>query len=147
MYIPMQRPVIIVDSHPRVLDIVPRFAHTKAHQDRKDMRLIDGDPVLDTIPKSFKERVREECKLGAYPLVEPASVFLLGFQWRVPVEDRDPRRNVLGDERVDKAIVVCESGLVDCPIAFDDPSPRDRETVSVDAILCHQVDVVLRLVV
>jgi len=137
------RRVTVTDIHPRVLGIVPRTAHPEAHQDRKDVGFVDGDPILDAIPEPLEEYVCEEGKLGANPLVKPAPVVLLSFQGRVPMEDGDPRRNAPGHKRVDETIVVREAGLIDSPIAFDDSSPRDRKAVSVDAILGQQVDVLL----
>ncbi len=121
-------------------------AHAVA-QDRGDVGLVDGDPVLDAVgePLADDGGVLREAVDGV--AVEPAAVVLERLR-EVPVVERDHRLLAVLEERVDEPVVERQALLVGRAAAGRlDPRPGDREAVAARAELLHQRDVLVDPVV
>lgn len=109
--------------------------------------LVQGDPVLDPITVSFKEEagVRDEIIDDLALVVRlPTSVSLLQLEREVPVVQRNPRCDALGEQGVDQLIIVCQTRFVHRVVFSSqrfDSGPRDREPVRVGSVELEELDV------
>jgi len=76
--------------------------------------------------------------------IEQAVEFHLEREGQVPVIERDPRRDAVGQEGVDEAVVEGDAGLVDRAAALrDDAAPRDGEAIGLEAHRLHQGNILV----
>ena len=87
---------------------------------------MDGDGILDEAVGRLARR--------------PATPVLEGLR-QVPVVEREPRRDVVREERVHEPLVEVEPRGVDGSAVGTHPRPRGGEAVGLQAELCHEGDV------
>ena len=104
-------------------------------------RLVDRDPVFDPVPEDpgHQRGVVGE-PFSGLPR-RPAAPVLQGLR-QVPVVKRREGSDARLQQRVHEPVVEGEARPVDRPVAVrDDPRPRDREAVGIDAEVLHDPDV------
>ena len=115
--------------------------------------LVQGDPVLNTIPVSFKEQssVRDEIVDDLLLVIRlPPSVSLLELERQIPVVKGDPGSDPFGQQGIDELIVVCQAWLIDRIVLASkgfDPRPRDGEAVRIGSVELEELDVFMEKVV
>ena len=110
-------------------------------------RLVERRPVLDAVVQPVVDRrgVLGEA-LGRVAL-GPAAAVLQRLR-EVPVVERDPRADALGEQRLDQPHVEVQALLVERPAAVGlQARPGEREAVPADPEVGHQGDVLLVAVV
>ena len=116
-------------------------------QGREAHDLVERDPVLDPVTERTYDRigVRAE-RLGHDP--RPPAAAVLQRLRQIPVKERHPRRDLLGEHRVDQTVVEVEPLLVERAVTRrKDPRPRHREAVVAHPQLAHEPEVFLVAVV
>jgi hypothetical protein len=115
--------------------------------DDEGKRLVEGDPVLHPVAELAAHDGGVVAEPARDVAVSPPAAVLQRLR-QIPVIERDERRDVALEQRVDQAAVEIESGLV----GLADPlrlhaRPGDREAVGVEAEASHQPNVLAIAVV
>ena len=106
-----------------------------------DPRLVERHPARNAIVERAKARVRVLGEPVRDVAIEPAAAVVERFG-EIPVVERDHRRDVLREERVDEFVVEGDAGGVDLARAlWEDASPVDAEAIRREPELGHQVDI------
>ncbi|KAG8507719.1 hypothetical protein J0S82_011404, partial [Galemys pyrenaicus] len=110
--------------------------------------LMEGDPQLDTVPKSGEAEVGVVQEGIHHTFIQPAAMILQGLR-QVPVEQRGHGLNVGVQQPVDQLVVVghtSEAGAVSVPTR-EDAGPGDRELIDLSPEATKQGDIRVHLVV
>ena len=111
-------------------------------EDAVHPRLVDRDPAFDAVAVRVEARARiVDERIDGRP-VAPAA-FVLQRLRQIPVVKRHHGLDAALEQGVDESVVVREAALLErCATGREEPRPRERETVGVDAELAEQRDVV-----
>mmetsp|Transcript_10759 Transcript_10759/g.34423 ORF Transcript_10759/g.34423 Transcript_10759/m.34423 type:complete len:593 (-) Transcript_10759:115-1893(-) len=107
-------------------------------------RLVEGEPALGEAAEGGEGHVGEGLEVADDRLVAPAAVLVLERLRDVPVVERHERLDARLVEEVENRVVEVEPGRVEggAPALRQEPRPRQREAVVLQAEVLHQFDVV-----
>jgi hypothetical protein len=100
-------------SRVEVLLVVPIRLQAQARKHDHADRLIEGDPVLDPVPKLFETESHVVLKVGQDVPRSPSSVTFLETGRKVPMEEGDEGSDTVGQESVDELVVIGDPRRVD----------------------------------
>ena len=111
---------------------------------QKALRLVDRDPMGDTIGKAIDDR----CGVVLEPLdnlpINPAPL-VLDVLRQVPVVECHPRLNAGRQEPIDQLIVEANALSIDrLARVGNDARPGDRKPIGLRADLLHQLDILAK---